>query len=140
MLQQKAAPSHPPFLNYLPPMLHKPNLPMYGHESLPYTLSCWEAQGSGLTQGFRSTRNGGQERNSHKQCCRSLGHFPPSSMCFHGWWHHGKCHTMTCANTGSQHCQQLHLRESSLVFWISTDRAGQSSEDGQVRKTSAGEY
>lgn len=47
---------------------------------------------------------------------------------------------MTCANAGSQHCQQLHLRESSLVFWISTDRAGQSSEDGQVRKTSAGEY
>lgn len=25
-------------------------------------------------------------------------------------------------------------------FWISTDKAGKSAEDGQVRKTNAGEY
>lgn len=66
--------------------------------------------------------------------------FLQSSTCFHGWWHHGKCHTTTSPRMGSQHLQQLHLRKSSLVFWISTDRAGKSAEDGQVRKTSAGEY
>lgn len=50
MLQHKAAPPHPPFPNYLPLTLHKLNLLLYRHESLPYALGCWAAQGSGLTQ------------------------------------------------------------------------------------------
>lgn len=49
--------------------------------------------------------------------------FLQSSTCFHGWVTMANA-TPRRANAGSQHCQQLHLRESPLVFWIITAQTG----------------
>lgn len=90
----------------------------------------------GRPKRFRSTRNGGQERNRAKQCCRSLGHFPPEQHVLPWVGHHGKCHTTTCkCGITALPAAAPQRKPTGLLDHHSTDRCGQSGEDGHVRKT-----
>lgn len=64
--------------------------------------------------------------------------FQHSRRCFCGWCHHGKCQATTCTNMKLQHHRQPHPRATPLVGGpldpLGTDRAGESGDDGEVRK------